>query len=153
MTVPACWYLLSNAPDASHGHDDHGGSHGAAHGKEHEEEEEGEKAEDAEGKEEESEKYEDSESEDESKDQETPDTSEDEGGDEKNNKKTSPDAKGGIKKRSESKAAIKAGENDNEVNGRRKFAGQVILTLSGCDFQARWKQEHPERQAGGSFEY
>merc|ERR1712072_665219 len=33
VTAPACWWILSNSPDTSHGHGDHGG-----HGKEHEEE-------------------------------------------------------------------------------------------------------------------
>jgi hypothetical protein len=119
VTVPTCWYLLSNAPNTSHGHDDHGDSHGAAHDEKHEEpkEEEGEKSEDPEGKEEESEKSEDSDSEDEKKDTDTPDNSDDEGGDDdKNTKTTIPDAKGGIKKRSESKNAIKAGENGDEVS-------------------------------------
>jgi hypothetical protein len=109
VTVPTCWYLLSNAPDTSHGHDDHGDSHGAAHDENHEEEpkeEEGGKPEDPEGKEEESEKSEDSDSEDEKKDTDTP----------------SPDAKGGIKKRSESKNAIKAGENGDEVSRGQHLA-------------------------------
>ena len=125
VTVPTCWYLLSNAPDTSHGHDDHGDSHGAAHDENHEEEpkeEEGGKSEDSEGKEEESEKSEDSDSEDEKKDTDTPDNSDDEGGDDKNTKTTSPDAKGGIKKRSESKNAIKAGENGDEVSRGQHLA-------------------------------
>jgi hypothetical protein len=119
VTVPACWYLVSNAPDTSHGHDDHGDPHGAAHGKKHEDEPkeedgEGEKSEDTEGEEEESQKSEDSDDEDNGED--TPDTSEDEGVDDgKNTKTANPDAKGGIKKRSESKKAIKAGESDDEV--------------------------------------
>ena len=121
VTVPTCWYLLSNAPDTSHGHDDHGDSHGAAHDENHEEE--GGKPEDSEGKEEESEKSEDSDSEDEKKDTDTPDNSDDEGGDDdKNTKTTSPDAKGGIKKRSESKNAIKAGENGDEVSRGQRLA-------------------------------
>jgi len=74
VTVPACWYLLSNAPDTSHGHDDHGDAHGESHGEEHEEapkdEGEGEKSDDTE------EKGDGSEDE---KDTDTPDTSEDEG--------------------------------------------------------------------------
>ena len=127
MTVPTCWYLLSNGPDTAHGHDDHGDSHGSAHAEEHEEEPkdeetEGEKSDDADGKEEESEKSEDSDSEDDKKD-DTPDTSDDEGEDDDNNTKTAkPDAKGGIKKKSESKNAIKAGDTGDKVFRTRILA-------------------------------
>ena len=73
VTIPSCWYLLSNAPDNSHGHDDHGAAHSESHGKEdhHEEskeepEEPEESAEKSEAKD--SEKDEESGSEDEGKD-------------------------------------------------------------------------------------
>jgi len=134
VTVPTCWYLLSNAPDTSHGHDDHGDSHGESHGEEHEEEpkeeskEEGEKSEDAEEKGEESEKSEDSDSEDGTKDADTPDTSDDEGEDDssdaKNTKKTSPDAKGGIKKKLESNKGAKAGETGAETSTSKPAGSQ-----------------------------
>jgi hypothetical protein len=120
VTVPTCWYLLSNAPDTSHGHGDHGDAHGESHGEEHEEpkesKDEGETSEDAEEKGEESDKSEDPDSEDETKDADTPDTSDDEGEDDSGDaKKTSPDAKGGIKKREESTKSTKAGETGAEV--------------------------------------
>ncbi|PMD46133.1 hypothetical protein L207DRAFT_507072 [Hyaloscypha variabilis F] len=129
VTVPTCWYLLSNGPDTAHGHDDHGDSHGSAHAEEHEEEPkdeetEGEKSDDADGKEEESEKSEDSDSEDDKKD-DTPDTSDDEGEDDDNNTKTAkPDAKGGIKKKSESKNAIKAGDTVDKAATSKPAGGK-----------------------------
>lgn len=126
VTVPTCWYLLSNAPDTAHGHGDHGDSHGKEHDEEHaeskdepeeESKDEGEDKEassDAEDKD--SEKSEDSDSsDDEKKEPDTPDTSDDEGDDEKggNTKKHIPDAKGGAKKRIESTNAVTAGEKDS----------------------------------------
>jgi hypothetical protein len=138
VTVPSCWYLLSNGPDTSHGHGDHGDSHGKEHEEEHEEES---KDEDSEGKSEEkpeeksedkseegddkaddgdSEKSEDSDSGEEDKGADTPDISDDEGdseksSDDKNTRKSVPDAKGGSKARKESNQAVKAGEVDNQV--------------------------------------
>jgi len=127
VTVPTCWYLLSNGPDTSHGHDDHGDSHGAAHGEKHDKEpkeEEGEKSEgeeeksdDAEGKEEDSD--------DKKNDADTPDTSDDEGEDDGKNTKTSnPDAKGGNKKRIQSNNAVKAGEKDDEAATSKPAGGK-----------------------------
>jgi hypothetical protein len=124
VTVPACWYLLSNAPDTSHGHGDHDDAHGKSHEEEEVEEpkDESEKSEEGEEKEDnkDNEKSEDSDSDDEKKEEDTPDTSDDEGkeaakkpaddlkfkgptqaGDER---KHIPDAKGGAKK------SIKQGE-------------------------------------------
>lgn len=133
VTIPSCWLILSNSPDASHGHDGHGG-HNESHGKEHEEEAKEESVDDAEGeekpdegteKEEDSEKPSDSDSGDE-KEADTPDTSDDESEENseksetkdagKNTKTHVPDAKGGAKNRLDSKAAIKAGELKDGVN-------------------------------------
>jgi len=76
ITIPACWYLLSNAADASHGHGDHGDAHGKSHDKEEHEEvaKKGEEPEQTDG-----EKSEDSGSDDVKKGEDTPDTSDDEG--------------------------------------------------------------------------
>lgn len=136
VTVPTCWFLISNKPDNSHAHGDHGDSHGA-HAGEHEEEEEkseeeeekpeekeDEKPADSEEKTEEkeepkeSDKSEGSDSKDEAKEQDTPATSDDEtvvGETGKNVRKSIPDAKGGKKARLESKAAIKQGEDNSEA--------------------------------------
>ncbi|CZT41127.1 related to cylicin I [Rhynchosporium secalis] len=145
VTAPACYYILSNAPDTSHGHGDHG-AHGDEHDEEHKEESEEsdeeskdeskdepeakaeEKSDDAEekseeksiDKEEESEKSVESDSEDDKKDADTPETSDDEGedtADGKNTKTVKPDAKGGNKKRFESKQGKKAGESDSSDDG------------------------------------
>ena len=94
---------------------------------------EGSKSEESEDKEEKSEKSEDSDSEEDKKDADTPDNSEDESeddsGDDKNTKKTSPDAKGGNKKRLESNKAIKAGETDGEVCSHKvQSQDQVLIT-------------------------
>lgn len=133
VTVPTCWYLLSNAPDTSHGHGDHGDDHGKSHGKKEESEEpKDEPEEESEGKSEESgeddkdsEKSEDSDSGDEDKAADTPDTSEDEGeADTKEDgktKKSVPDAKGGSKKRIESDKGEKQGDLGKEGgNGEPK---------------------------------
>jgi len=131
VTAPILYYLIQNAPDTSHGHDDHGDAHGKEHEEVHEEEEskdEGseEKSDDnsndgedkAEDKD--SEKSGDEESGDEDKGAETPDTSDDEGegetkesSDAKNTRKSIPDAKGGSKARFESNKGIKQGETAN----------------------------------------
>ncbi|KUJ21728.1 uncharacterized protein LY89DRAFT_694232 [Mollisia scopiformis] len=126
VTIPSCWYLLSNSPDTEHGHGDHGDSHGKEH-EEHEEESEEESKDEpeeeskdegedkkasTESEDKDSDKSEDSDSgDDEKKAADTPDTSDDEG-DEKNTKKSIPDAKGGSKKRLESNNAVKQGEGD-----------------------------------------
>ncbi|KAE8444057.1 hypothetical protein EG329_000925 [Mollisiaceae sp. DMI_Dod_QoI] len=124
VTVPTCWYLLSNAPEAAHGHG-HGDSHGKEHGEEHGDEaeddskDEGEDtraSSDAEDKD--SEKSEDSDSSDDEKQEaDTPDTSDDESSDKEsdddgNTKKHISDAKGGAKKRIESDKSIKQGESE-----------------------------------------
>lgn len=127
VTVPTCWYLLSNTPEPAHGHGDHGDSHGEEHEEEHKEEskdepeeeskdEDKEASSDAEDKD--SEKSEDSDSvDDEKKGANTPDSSDNEGAEDSeakedgNTKKHIPDAKGGAKKRIESDNAIKAGES------------------------------------------
>jgi len=133
VTVPTCWFLISNAPDNSHGHGGHGDSHGKAHAEEHEEEEkseEEEKPEEHEDKPAESEektedkeepketdKSDESSSDDEAKDQDTPATSDDDsvvGETDKNVRKSFPDAKGGNKGKLESKAAIKQGEDNSK---------------------------------------
>ena len=121
--MPACWYLLSNAPDTSHGHANHGDDHGKSHGEEEEEteeqskdepEEKSEETADEKGDGEDSEKPADSDSEDEAKEADTPDTSEDEGEEgpkkDSNTTKSFPDAKGGNKKRIESDKGIKQGQ-------------------------------------------
>jgi len=107
VTVPTCWYLISNAPDTSHGHEDHGGDHGSkSHGEEHVEEEPEVEPEDGNEKgEEDSNKSEDSDSEA----ADTPDTSDDEAED-GNTKSSTPDAKGGNKKRIESDKGEKQGD-------------------------------------------
>lgn len=129
ITVPSCWFILSNSPDTSHGHGGHGG-HDDSHGKEHEEEAKEESADDAETeekpdegaeKEDDSDKSEDSDSGDE-KEADTPETSDNESEKSeakdagKNTKTHIPDAKGGAKNRLESKAAIKAGELKDDGN-------------------------------------
>jgi hypothetical protein len=87
VTVPACWYLLHNAPDSSHGHDAHG-DHGDSHGKAHHDKEvaaeskvepEEEAESEGEGEDKDSEKAEASDSDDEAKEADTPETSDDEG--------------------------------------------------------------------------
>ncbi|KAB8299786.1 hypothetical protein EYC80_000038 [Monilinia laxa] len=125
VTVPTCWFLISNKPESSHGHGGHGDGHGA-HAEEHEEEEEkpeekeDDKPAESEEKPEEKEepkKSDESDSDDETKDQDTPATSDDEsvvGETDKNVQKSVPDAKGGNKTRLESKAAIKQGEDGSE---------------------------------------
>ncbi|RAL62279.1 hypothetical protein DID88_004846 [Monilinia fructigena] len=125
VTVPTCWFLISNKPESSHGHGGHGDSHGA-HAEEHEEEEEkpeekkDDKPAESEEKPEEKEepkKSDESDSDDETKDKDTPATSDDEsivGETDKNVRKSVPDAKGGNKVRLESKAAIKQGEDSSE---------------------------------------
>jgi hypothetical protein len=161
VTIPSCWYLLSNAPEPAHGHGDHGDSHGKEHEEEHEEEpkdepeeESKDEAEDKEASSEtedkDSEKSEDSDSgDDEKKESGTPDTSDDEGAedseakDEGNTKKQIPDAKGDNKKRIESSNAIKAGEKDNsddEVRLDNKLNG-LFTNYSGCCVQVIWKPE------------
>jgi len=138
ITAPACWYILSNSPESSHGHGDHGDGHGKEHEEQHEEEEskdeepkeeskdEGEEKEtSSDAEEKDSDKSEDSDSGDE-KETDTPDTSDDEGSDgseDKNTKKHIPDAKGGAKKRVESNKSIKAGENDGSQAASSKEAG------------------------------
>ncbi|KAH8599745.1 hypothetical protein B0O99DRAFT_610467 [Bisporella sp. PMI_857] len=108
VTIPSCWWLLSNAEDASHGHDDHGDSHGKPHHKEGGEEDEAkdetkDEADETEDKKDNSEKPDDSDSEGESRD--TPDTSEDEGESEK---------KDGNKKHLESDKGVKQGQEDDK---------------------------------------
>jgi len=132
VTIPTCWWLLSNGPDTSHGHDTHGASHVKSH-KHEEEDEEPEAEEDgdkeAEEKSEDGEEKQDEKDSDKSdesdsyggKDADTPDTSDDEdnnvvGVDDKNVKKHTPDAKGGAKKRLDSTKAIKQGDI-SEVGG------------------------------------
>lgn len=85
MTVPTCWYLLSNAPDNSHGHGDHGAHHSEPHAEKKEEEpkvadvveEKSEEAAEEKADDKASEKSEES-SEAETKEVDTPVTSEDE---------------------------------------------------------------------------
>lgn len=131
VTVPACWYLLSNAPKPTHGHGDHGDSHSKEHKDEHEEESKDESEEESKDESEDkeastdaedndSEKSADSDSgDDEKKEADTPDTSDDEGAEDSeakedgNTKKHVPDAKGGAKQRIESNKAIKAGKSDS----------------------------------------
>lgn len=123
VTVPACWWILSNAPDTSHGHGEHGG-HGEEHGEEHKEESEEESKDEPEAEVEEksdeaekaddSEKSEESDSENEKKDTDTPETSDDEEESDEKNTKTSSDSKGDNKKKLESKKGTKAGESDSE---------------------------------------
>ncbi|ATZ48524.1 hypothetical protein BCIN_03g07260 [Botrytis cinerea B05.10] len=132
VTVPSCWFLISNKPEPAHSHGGHGDSHAHEEHEEEKEEEVEEKEEDkpaeseekteekTEDKEEpkESEKTEESDSDDEAKEQDTPATSDDEetvGETDKNVRKSIPDAKGGNKARSESKAAIKQGEDNSEA--------------------------------------
>lgn len=131
VTVPTCWFLISNKPDNTHGHGGHGDSH--THAEEHEKEEEKsdeeekpeEKEEDktaeaeekTEDKEEskEPEKTDESDSDDGAKEQDTPATSDDESVEDtdKNVRKSFPDAKGDKKARLESKQAIKQGEDNS----------------------------------------
>ncbi|QSZ35809.1 hypothetical protein DSL72_006931 [Monilinia vaccinii-corymbosi] len=124
VTIPACWFLISNKQDNSHGHKGHGDSH-AAHAEEHAEEEKPEEKEDVEPAEsvekteekEEPKQSDESDSDDETKDQDTPATSDDEtvvAETDKNVRKSIPDAKGGNKARLDSKAAIKQGEDNSE---------------------------------------
>lgn len=137
VTAPACWYILSNAPEPAHGHGDHGDSHGKEHEEEHEEESKDEEPKEeskdegddketsSDAEEKDSDKSEDSDSGDE-KEADTPDTSDDEGsdgGENKNTKKHIPDAKGGAKKRVESNNSIKAGKNDDSQASPSKEAG------------------------------
>ncbi len=125
VTLPTCWYLLSNGPETSHG-------------KGHKEEstEDEEKSEDDETKSEDSEEEknnsageEPEESSSDDKDADTPATSDDEKDAEleaKNTRKHIPDAKGGAKARLESNKGIKLGENDDESGDKvRLFEEQV----------------------------
>lgn len=115
VTVPTCWYLLSNGPDTSHGHGGHDDGHGESQEESEPEQESKDEAEDkSEEKAEESaddkesDKSEDS---DDEKAADTPDTSDDEGESKDGNTvKRIPDAKGGFKKRLESENAITQGE-------------------------------------------
>jgi hypothetical protein len=85
VTVPTCWYLLSNAPDNSHGHGDHGAHHSESHAEKKEKEpkvadmveEKSEEAAEEKADDKASEKSEES-SEAETKEVDTPVTSEDE---------------------------------------------------------------------------
>lgn len=143
VTVPACWYLISTAPDTSHHGGDHGGDHGDDHGKSHDEddeesEDEGEdQPKNTEEKDDsDTEKSEDSDSGDKGKGADTPDTSDDEGkgetkkaaadvkfkgstkeGEAPDSREHVPDAKGGAKKRINSDKAIKLGGDEEATDG------------------------------------
>ncbi|KAI9051489.1 hypothetical protein LZ554_004535 [Drepanopeziza brunnea f. sp. 'monogermtubi'] len=138
VTIPSCWWILSKAPDASHGHGGHGGEHGEAHGEEHKEEAEEEaedkaeeKSDEAEAKSDDSGKSEESDSDDDKDESNTPKTSDDEGeekssDDGKNTKTIVPDAKGGNKKRLESNKGIKAGETDSEDSSDKAASSKPV---------------------------
>lgn len=183
VTIPACYWILSNAPEPAHGHDDHGDSHGKEHEEEHEEDEEKDESKDEpeeESKEEskdegedkaassdaedkDSEKSEDSDSDDaEKKGEDTPDTSDDEGGDDeskddgKNTVKSIPDAKGGSKKRLESNAAIKAGEKDSSDDSvclQKISASSLMLISLARHIQACRRKEFTIRKARRSHKH
>ncbi|KAG9233767.1 hypothetical protein BJ875DRAFT_463321 [Amylocarpus encephaloides] len=132
VTVPTCWFILSQSPDESHGHND-SGAHGKGHGEHEEESKDSEEPESEESEaKEESKDAEDSDDSDSSeKGQGTPDTSDDEGGqarekvlakddDTNNTRKHVPDAKGGVKLRIESEKGQKAGE----VGGQGATSGK-----------------------------
>jgi len=121
VTIPSCYYILTTIDTGGHGHDEHGEGHGGEHGEKHEEEgkdEDGEeKSDDSEDKADE--KSDDSEGSDsgDEKEADTPETSDDEGEDDsegKNTKKHIPDAKGGAKKRIESKNSMTLGDKEPE---------------------------------------
>lgn len=181
VTVPTCWFLISNKPESSHGHGGHGDSHGA-HAEEHEEEEqkseeeekpeekEDDKPAESEEKPEEKEepkKSDESDSDDETKDQDTPATSDDEsvvGETDKNVRKSVPDAKGGNKARLESKAAVKQGEDNSEGKEGEpsdKVCWCVLddhnlrLTFhfQGRCIQGAPREKHSIWQTGRSFKY
>lgn len=149
ITIPSCWYLLSNAPEPAHGHGDHGDSHSKEH-EEHKEElkeestdepeteskDEGDEKEvsnDAEDKD--SEKSQDSDSgDDEKKEADTPESSDDEDSEVKedgNIEKSIPDAKGGSKKRLESDKGAKVGENDKSAKAGPSNEAGSTNTQSG----------------------
>ena len=58
VTVPTCWYLLSNAEDSSHGHDEHSDSHASHKKDDHKEESDDESKDEPESKDEEEDKAE-----------------------------------------------------------------------------------------------
>lgn len=154
VTLPTCWYLLSNAPDTSHGHGDHGEDHGKSHGEEETEEEPEEKSEEKdEADDKDSEKSEDSDSDGDAKEADTPDTSEDEGDEgtkEDGNTKSIPDAKGGSKKRIESNKGEKQGEvggkgedgepTDKVCPKQRSQKHALLKCLGVCLKRDSWKE-------------
>ncbi|PBP23317.1 hypothetical protein BUE80_DR005866 [Diplocarpon rosae] len=124
VTVPATWWILSNAPETHH-NDHHVEEHGEQGLNEKEPEEEDESADKpeeasdgADAKSDDSETSDNSGSDNDNKEakiSEKSDDEEDGESSEKNTKKSIPDAKGGNKKRIESNQAIKAGETDAEA--------------------------------------
>jgi len=126
VTAPTVWYLLQNAPEAPHGHGDHGDSHGKSHGEEAKEEskDEPEKKSEEEPEASDEEKSEDSDSEGEAKEADTPDTSDDEGGeDAKKDGNTvksdgEPDDKASASKPAEGKSTTEiANKSDKSTKG------------------------------------
>ncbi|KAK6584878.1 hypothetical protein PZA11_003102 [Diplocarpon coronariae] len=135
VTVPATWWILSNAPE-SHHNDHHGEEHGEQeHEEGSEEEEESEEnpeetSGNADAKSDDSNRSDEAGSDEDNKEANTPLTSDDEGqgeeSSEKNTKKIIPDAKGGNKKRIESNQAIKAGETDPDDSSDKAAASKPI---------------------------
>ncbi|PBP18209.1 hypothetical protein BUE80_DR011100 [Diplocarpon rosae] len=116
VTVPATWWILSNAPETHH-NDHHVEEHGEQDHNEKEPEEDGESADKSEETSDDAD-VKSVESDNDNKEAKISETSDDkeegEESSEKNTKKSIPDAKGGSKKRIESNQAIKAGETDPE---------------------------------------
>jgi hypothetical protein len=144
VTVPTCWYLIKNGPEADHGHGSHGDKHVKEHGDEHDKEHaEEEPKEEPEGSDDDksSEKGDDSDNGDGSKEGDTPATSDDEDDGEakskdgttsgtpptpKGDKKVVPDSKGANKKLIDSDKEIKQGTPEDMADGHDESKDTVI---------------------------